>query len=145
MPPYRSSLCRSETEYNGLFLAGFLAFQCFINRYANGVKLSGAGRMPSILANCSAASNTEVCSGARLHQPIVIQLRDNGAHAMIPQTACVVRGGIKPLPSVTSLPEGLPCLYRRSHTQISLLSGRTGCRFNCDNLIILFAAQLFRP
>ena len=54
--------CAGQTEYNGLFLAGFLAFQCFINRYANGVR---AFRMPSILANCSAASNTAVCSMER--------------------------------------------------------------------------------
>ena len=30
--------CAGQTEYNGLFLAGFLAFQCFINCYANGVR-----------------------------------------------------------------------------------------------------------
>ena len=36
--------CAGQTEYNGLFLAGFLAFQCFINRYANGVRAFGCGQ-----------------------------------------------------------------------------------------------------
>ena len=53
---------------------------------------SGAGRVPSTLANNFAASKTfALLDGAGFVDiPIVIQLRKNGAHAMIAQPARVV-------------------------------------------------------
>ena len=53
--------------------------------------LSGAGRIPSMRANCSAASNTLVCStAAGLHQAVVVELGQDGAHAVVAQAARVV-------------------------------------------------------
>ena len=54
-----------QAEDDGLGLAGFAALDRLVNGHRMAWLLSGAGRMPSQRANCSAAAKTLVCSTLR--------------------------------------------------------------------------------
>ena len=63
---------------------------------------------------------------------------------MIPQTACVVGGGDKAAAQRIHLCQrGYHACIAEVIRKFPSCQARTGCRLNCDNLIILLATQLF--
>ena len=80
----------------------------------------------------------------RLHKPIGIQLGKYGAHAMVSQSAGMVRGRDEAAAQRVHLRQ------RADHSGIAeivceLSSGkaRAGCRFHGDKAVILLSSELF--
>ena len=74
----------------------------------------------------------------------MIQLRKRGAHAVIPQTACMVGRRNETAAQRVHLCQranftGIAEIIRK----LSACQARTGSRFNCQNAVIRFSAQLF--
>ena len=80
-----------ESEHDGLFFAGFFASEGFVDGSANGVAAFG-GRQDAFDAGKLFGSGKHRCllNGARLDESVVVELREDGAHAVESQAAGVV-------------------------------------------------------
>ncbi len=83
-----------EAEEDGLLLAGFLALEGFVDGRADGVAAFRGGQDAfGAGEGFSRFKHPGLGHGDGAHHLVVIQLGQDGAHAVIPQAAGVVRGG----------------------------------------------------
>ena len=133
-----------ETEYDGLFLAGLLALESFIDSHLDGVAALGSGE--DALYSCELLGCLEyVCldSGNSLHITVVVELGQDGAHAVIAETACVVGSGDEVTAQSVHLSHGADLTgVGEVICELTSCEAWAGCRLDCDDLIISLASQL---
>ena len=134
-----------EAEDDVLGFAGFFAFKSLVDSYADRVGALGC-RQDSFYAceHFSCFEDIGLLDGNSFHKTVVVELGENGAHAVIAQAACVVRRRDEIAAQRVHLGE------RADHTGVAEVIGvnaageaGAGSRLNGNDAVVRLTAQLF--
>ena len=108
--------CTGQAEHDGLGLARLAALERLVDRHADGMAALRRGQRPlGAREQLRRLEHLRLPDARGLHVAVVIQLRQNGAHAVIAQAAGMVRRRNEPAAErIQSSPAGRPCPCRRS-------------------------------
>ena len=134
-----------EAKDNGLLFAGLLALHSLVDGYPDGV--TGLRRRKDALHPGELLRRLkDLCLLYRtgLHQPLMVQLGEHGAHAVVPKTSGVVGGGNEVAAQSVHFGQGAD-LAGVTEVVCEFAAGEAGAGggLHGDELVIPLAPQLF--